>query len=111
MDPISCNLNNMFVQLFRDSLNEYVYAADLAGLQWEISISKYGIIVSNYIIIKLIILNKQYSKISYNLCRYFRVRIEHYWNNFLSTYHFVESNLILYLLFDICTHVHNFAST
>ncbi|XP_011268023.1 insulin-degrading enzyme isoform X2 [Camponotus floridanus] len=43
MDPISCNLSNMFVQLFRDSLNEYAYAADLAGLQWEVSNSKYGI--------------------------------------------------------------------
>ncbi|XP_012215276.2 insulin-degrading enzyme isoform X1 [Linepithema humile] len=46
MDPISCNLNNMFVQLFRDSLNEYAYAADLAGLQWELSNSKYGIILA-----------------------------------------------------------------
>ncbi|KAM0735141.1 Insulin-degrading enzyme [Formica fusca] len=43
LDPISCNLSNMFVQLFRDSLNEYAYAADLAGLQWELSNSKYGI--------------------------------------------------------------------
>ncbi|KAL6438860.1 hypothetical protein ACFW04_003738 [Cataglyphis niger] len=43
LDPISCNLSYMFVQLFRDSLNEYAYAADLAGLQWELSNSKYGI--------------------------------------------------------------------
>jgi insulysin len=46
MDPLSCNLSNMFVQLFRDSLNEYAYAADLAGLQWEFGNSKYGITVS-----------------------------------------------------------------
>ncbi|XP_071641482.1 insulin-degrading enzyme-like isoform X1 [Temnothorax longispinosus] len=43
MDPLSCNLTHMFVQLFRDSLNEYAYAADLAGLQWELTNSKYGI--------------------------------------------------------------------
>ncbi|XP_012541828.2 insulin-degrading enzyme isoform X2 [Monomorium pharaonis] len=43
MDPLSCNLTYMFVQLFRDSLNEYTYAAELAGLQWELNNSKYGI--------------------------------------------------------------------
>ncbi|KAL0124001.1 hypothetical protein PUN28_006072 [Cardiocondyla obscurior] len=43
IDPLSCNLTHMFVQLFRDSLNEYAYAADLAGLQWELTNSKYGI--------------------------------------------------------------------
>lgn len=43
MDPLSCNLSNMFVQLFRDSLNEYAYAADLAGLEWELGNNKYGI--------------------------------------------------------------------
>ncbi|XP_011877957.1 PREDICTED: insulin-degrading enzyme isoform X2 [Vollenhovia emeryi] len=43
MDPLSCNLTNMFVQLFRDSLNEYAYDAELAGLQWELNNSKYGI--------------------------------------------------------------------
>lgn len=36
----------MFVQLFRDSLNEYAYSADLAGLKWELSHSKYGLSVS-----------------------------------------------------------------
>lgn len=48
MDPLSCNLTHMFVQLFRDSLNEYAYAAALAGLQWELTNSKYGITVSIY---------------------------------------------------------------
>lgn len=43
MDPLSCNLTHMFVQLFRDSINEYAYAAELAGLQWDFSNSKYGI--------------------------------------------------------------------
>ncbi|XP_046427439.1 insulin-degrading enzyme isoform X1 [Neodiprion fabricii] len=45
MDPVSCNLAYMFVQLFCDSLNEYAYAADLAGLKWELSNSKYGMIL------------------------------------------------------------------
>jgi len=36
----------MFVQLFRDSLNEYAYTAALAGLQWELTNSKYGVTVS-----------------------------------------------------------------
>ncbi|XP_025073712.1 insulin-degrading enzyme-like [Pogonomyrmex barbatus] len=43
MDPLNSNLTHMFIQLFRDSLNEYVYDADLAGLQWELSNCKYGI--------------------------------------------------------------------
>ncbi|XP_033214183.1 insulin-degrading enzyme isoform X2 [Belonocnema kinseyi] len=43
LDPVSCNNTYMFVQLFRDSLTEYAYAADLAGLKWELSNSKYGI--------------------------------------------------------------------
>ncbi|EZA60071.1 insulin-degrading enzyme isoform X2 [Ooceraea biroi] len=43
MDPLSCNLSNMFVHLLRDSLNEYSYAADLAGLRWELGNNKYGI--------------------------------------------------------------------
>lgn len=46
----------MFVQLFRDSLNEYAYAADLAGLQWELSNSKYGITVSTFMITTVILL-------------------------------------------------------
>ncbi|XP_039310540.1 insulin-degrading enzyme isoform X2 [Solenopsis invicta] len=43
MDPLSCNLTHMFVQLFRDSFNEYAYSAALAGLEWELDNSKYGI--------------------------------------------------------------------
>jgi len=51
MDPLSCNFTYMFIKLFRDSLNEYTYAADLAGLLWELNSFKYGITVSTYIII------------------------------------------------------------
>jgi insulysin len=35
----------MLVQLFRDALNEYAYAAELAGLKWELINTKYGLIV------------------------------------------------------------------
>ncbi|XP_017891518.1 insulin-degrading enzyme isoform X2 [Ceratina calcarata] len=42
MDPLNCNLMYLFVLLFRDSLNEYAYAADIAGLKWELNNSKYG---------------------------------------------------------------------
>lgn len=48
LDPLNCNLTHMFVQLFRDSLNEYSYAAELAGLKWNLTNTKYGLIVSNY---------------------------------------------------------------
>lgn len=36
---------HMFVQLFKDSLNEYAYAADIAGLKWSLLNTKYGLIV------------------------------------------------------------------
>lgn len=36
----------MLVQLFRDALNEYAYAAECAGLRWELLNTKYGLIVS-----------------------------------------------------------------
>lgn len=36
----------MFVQLFRDALNQYTYAAEIAGLKYELSNTKYGLIVS-----------------------------------------------------------------
>lgn len=45
-DPLNCNLTHMFVQLFRDALNEYAYAAELAGLKWSLTNTKYGLIVS-----------------------------------------------------------------
>ncbi|XP_003701355.1 insulin degrading metalloproteinase isoform X2 [Megachile rotundata] len=43
MDPLNYNLSCMFVLLFRDALNEYSYAANIAGLKWELINSKYGI--------------------------------------------------------------------
>ncbi|XP_076547139.1 insulin degrading metalloproteinase isoform X2 [Osmia lignaria lignaria] len=43
MDPLSHNFCCIFVLLFRDALNEYSYAANIAGLKWELVNSKYGI--------------------------------------------------------------------
>ncbi|VEN56875.1 unnamed protein product [Callosobruchus maculatus] len=45
LDPLNCNLTHMFVQLFKDALNEYAYAAELAGLKWELVNTKYGLIL------------------------------------------------------------------
>nr|XP_022903817.1 insulin-degrading enzyme [Onthophagus taurus] len=45
LDPLNCNLTHMFVQLFKDSLNQYAYAAELAGLKYELSNTKYGLIL------------------------------------------------------------------
>ncbi|XP_066145097.1 insulin-degrading enzyme isoform X3 [Euwallacea fornicatus] len=45
LDPLNCNLTHMFVQLFRDELNEYAYTAELAGLKWELINTKYGLIL------------------------------------------------------------------
>ncbi|PSN57801.1 Insulin-degrading enzyme [Blattella germanica] len=45
LDPVSCNMTYMFVQLFKDALNEYAYAAELAGMRWELTNTKYGMIL------------------------------------------------------------------
>lgn len=45
MDPLSFNCSYLFTLLFRDSLNEYAYAAELAGLKWELSNNKYGMTI------------------------------------------------------------------
>lgn len=46
IDPLHTNLAVLFVQLFRDSLNEYAYDADLAGLKYNLNSTAYGISVS-----------------------------------------------------------------
>ncbi|KAG8226944.1 hypothetical protein J437_LFUL004662 [Ladona fulva] len=45
LDPLHSNMMHMFVRLFKDALNEYAYAAELAGLKWELSNTKYGMIL------------------------------------------------------------------
>ncbi|XP_063610244.1 insulin-degrading enzyme-like isoform X2 [Penaeus indicus] len=43
LDPHHTNLLHMFAQLFRDALTEYTYAAELAGLVYSLSNTKYGL--------------------------------------------------------------------
>lgn len=51
LDPNKSNLTTMFVHLLKDSLNEYAYAARLAGIGWNISSNKYGLQVSNFVVL------------------------------------------------------------
>ncbi|XP_015174662.1 PREDICTED: insulin-degrading enzyme isoform X1 [Polistes dominula] len=46
LDPVNYNSCLMYVRLIRDSLAEYAYDAQLAGLSWEINNSKYGVVLS-----------------------------------------------------------------
>ncbi|XP_042894803.1 insulin-degrading enzyme isoform X2 [Parasteatoda tepidariorum] len=46
VDPLHFNMTRLFVQLVRDSLNEYTYAADLAGIQYFLRCSKAGIFLN-----------------------------------------------------------------
>ncbi|KAG7155866.1 Insulin-degrading enzyme-like [Homarus americanus] len=46
LDPHHTNLLHMFAQLFRDALTEYTYAAELAGLTYSLSNTKYGLTLS-----------------------------------------------------------------
>ena len=39
-------MNRLFVMLLKDSLTEYAYDAELAGLKYNVDVSIYGIIVS-----------------------------------------------------------------
>lgn len=45
IDPLHANMNTLFVELFKDALNEYAYAAEIAGLGYNLSCSLYGISV------------------------------------------------------------------
>lgn len=45
LDPLHCNMAYMLVQLFRDSLTEYAYAAELAGLSYALTNTKYGMML------------------------------------------------------------------
>jgi len=46
MDPLSTNLTHMFCELYQDALTEYTYAAELAGLAYNITNTIYGLMVS-----------------------------------------------------------------
>lgn len=45
MDPLSANLTYMFGELLKDALNEYAYAAELAGLSYDLNSTIYGLIL------------------------------------------------------------------
>ncbi|XP_077297857.1 insulin-degrading enzyme-like isoform X2 [Arctopsyche grandis] len=42
-DPLNCSLNTLFVSLLQDSLNEYAYAAELAGINYNIHNTRAGL--------------------------------------------------------------------
>lgn len=46
MDPLNCNLTHMFVKLVCDQLNEYLYDAELAGLNMSLDNTASGLSVS-----------------------------------------------------------------
>ncbi|CAH1784511.1 unnamed protein product [Owenia fusiformis] len=46
VDPLHANFTHMFVSLFKDALNEYTYAAELAGLHYSLDSTIYGIFLS-----------------------------------------------------------------
>lgn len=45
-DPIHVNMTSLFIELFRDAIVEKFYDADLAGLNFRMNHSNYGINVS-----------------------------------------------------------------
>ena len=47
MDPVHCNMAHLFVELLKDSLNEYAYAAEIAGVNYKLENTMYGIYVSD----------------------------------------------------------------
>lgn len=46
MDPLHCNMAYLYLELLKDSLNEYAYAAELAGLNYDLQNTIYGMYVS-----------------------------------------------------------------
>jgi insulysin len=42
-DPVNVNMANLFVELLCDSLTEYTYSAELAGLKYNIKPTNYGL--------------------------------------------------------------------
>ena len=46
MDPLHSNMTCLFSVLLRDELNEYAYDAELAGINYGIESTIYGLLVS-----------------------------------------------------------------
>lgn len=53
VDPLHCNMAYLYLELLKDSLNEYAYAAELAGLNYDLQNTIYGMYVSTQIKEKL----------------------------------------------------------
>ncbi|EDO28044.1 predicted protein, partial [Nematostella vectensis] len=47
IDPCHCNMAYIFLQLLKDSLNEYAYDAEIAGVTYNLDNTMYGIFVSH----------------------------------------------------------------
>ncbi|XP_063837017.1 insulin-degrading enzyme [Ostrinia nubilalis] len=45
-DPLNCNLTSVWVLLLRDALQQFAYAAELAGLRWSVGNAKCGLSVT-----------------------------------------------------------------
>ena len=48
VDPGHCNMAHLFVELLKDSLNEYAYDAEIAGVEYKLENTMYGIFVSKF---------------------------------------------------------------
>ncbi|CAM4727738.1 hypothetical protein PO909_019079 [Leuciscus waleckii] len=46
VDPLHCNMAYLYLELLKDSLNEYAYAAELAGLSYDLQNTVYGMYLS-----------------------------------------------------------------
>ncbi|KAG7269730.1 hypothetical protein CRUP_037614 [Coryphaenoides rupestris] len=46
VDPLHCNMAYLYLELLKDSLNEYAYAAELAGLNYDLQNTIYGMFLS-----------------------------------------------------------------
>uniref|UniRef100_A0A674PH63 Insulin-degrading enzyme n=1 Tax=Takifugu rubripes TaxID=31033 RepID=A0A674PH63_TAKRU len=46
VDPLHCNMAYLYLELLKDSLNEYAYAAELAGLNYDLQNTVYGMHLS-----------------------------------------------------------------
>jgi len=46
VDPLHCNMAYLYLELLKDSLNEYAYAAELAGLNYDLQNTIYGMFVN-----------------------------------------------------------------
>lgn len=50
VDPLHCNMAYLYLELLKDSLNEYAYAAELAGLSYDLQNTIYGMYVSTHVL-------------------------------------------------------------